>query len=78
MKPYGYKKHRKPPGDGCHLCMKGLSCSSKRTKKANRAKAKQEIEEQITPLDQELTDALTKYGNETLKKYIEELDKEDV
>lgn len=43
MKPYGYKKMRKPPGDGCHLCMKGLSCSSKRSKSANRGKAKKSI-----------------------------------
>lgn len=42
MKPYGYKKMKKPPGDGCHLCMKGLSVSTKTSKSANRAKAKLE------------------------------------
>lgn len=47
MKPYGYKKMKKPPGDGCHLCMKGLSCSSKRSKTANRSKAKKEIKDEI-------------------------------
>lgn len=47
MKPYGYKKIRKPPGDGCHLCMKGLSCSSKRSKKSNRRKAKEEVKNEI-------------------------------
>lgn len=45
MKPYGYKKMRKVPGDGCHLCMKGLSCSSKRSKSANRSRAKQAAKE---------------------------------
>ena len=47
MKPYGYKKIRKPPGDGCHLCMKGLSCASKRSKTANRRKAKEEVKDEI-------------------------------
>lgn len=47
MKPYGYKKIRKPPGDGCHLCMKGLSCSSKRSKTANRRKTKEELKNEI-------------------------------
>lgn len=47
MKPYGYKKMRKPPGDGCHLCMKGLSCSSKRSKTANRHRAKKEVNDEI-------------------------------
>lgn len=53
MKPYGYKKIRKPPGDGCHLCMKGLSESSKRSKTANRRKAKKEIKKWITPIEKE-------------------------
>lgn len=51
MKPYGYKKMRKPPGDGCHLCMKGLSCSSKRSKTANRRRAKKEVEDAIRDTD---------------------------
>lgn len=51
MKPYGYKKMRKPPGDGCHLCMKGLSCSSKRSKTANRRRAKKEVEDAIRDID---------------------------
>lgn len=48
MKPYGYKKIRKPPGDGCHLCMKGLSTASKTSKSANRRKAKEEIKNERT------------------------------
>lgn len=47
MKPYGYKKMRKPPGDGCHLCMKGLSTASKSSKSANRHKAKEKIKDEI-------------------------------
>jgi len=47
MKPYGYKKHRKPPGDGCHLCMKGLSVATKTSKTANRRKAKEAIKEEV-------------------------------
>lgn len=47
MKPYGYKKMRKPPGDGCHLCMKGLSTASKSSKTANRRKTKEAIKKEI-------------------------------
>lgn len=43
MRPYGYKKMKKPPGDGCHLCMKGLSTASKTSKTANRRKVKEQI-----------------------------------
>ena len=51
MKPYGYKKMRKVPGDGCHLCMKGLSCSSKRTKTANRMKVRKELKDAVKEKD---------------------------
>lgn len=47
MKPYGYKKMRKPPGDGCHLCMKGLSTASKTSKTGNRRKAKEALKKEI-------------------------------
>jgi len=47
MKPYGYKKMRKPPGDGCHLCMKGLSTASKSSKTANRRKAKEAAKKEV-------------------------------
>jgi len=55
MKPYGYKKLRKPPGDGCPLCLKGLSVRSKSSKSANRRKAKEaakkEVEDAIRDTD---------------------------
>jgi hypothetical protein len=41
MKPYGYKKLRKPPGDGCFLC---TQCR-KETKSAKRAKVKSSLKE---------------------------------
>ena len=47
MKPYGYKKMQKPPGDGCHLRMKGLSTASKSSKSANRQKDKKEVKDEI-------------------------------
>lgn len=47
MKPYGYKKHRKPPGDGCRLCMKGMSWTTRSSKTRNRRKVKEELSNEI-------------------------------
>jgi len=38
MKPYGYKKLKNPPGDGCFLCTR----ARKTTKTAARQKARTE------------------------------------
>lgn len=41
MKPYGYKKNKKPKGDGCFLCTQ----ERKQTKTSTRRKAKKEIKD---------------------------------
>lgn len=43
MKPYGYKKLKKPPGDGCFLCTQ----VRKTSKTANRRKEKLNIKKEI-------------------------------
>jgi hypothetical protein len=56
MKPYGYKKLKKVPGDGCPLCLKGLSVRSKSTKSANRQIVRQEIDQQILDAQESVAD----------------------
>lgn len=43
MKAYGYKKNKKPHGDGCFLCTQ----ERKHTKTVARTKAKKEIDETL-------------------------------
>lgn len=43
MKAYGYKRKRKPPGDGCFLC----DPSRKKTKSVTRKEARRAIKKEM-------------------------------
>lgn len=49
MKAYGYKKKKRPLGDGCFLC----DPSRKTTKKAVRSKAKNEARKEARKFEKE-------------------------
>jgi hypothetical protein len=50
LKSYGYKKNKKPRGDGCFLC----TLERKGTKKSHRFAVKKEINKQLTTYNDEV------------------------